>query len=133
MELCLPEIMLALLREINHDNPATILRHIVPPFLVIEVITAVEIEDVFPDQDELANTFPDHGINDFAFEGHDIILDGIVPFPYQFNNGIIQVIIRKQQFHVEGPGAKLIPLWMDVVVVNRLAEFKFTVFPAVER
>jgi hypothetical protein len=44
----------------------------------------------------------------------------------------MKFIIYIDDFQVKGFTAKLIPLWVDLVIVNRLGVFKLTVFFSVK-
>ncbi len=66
----------------------------------------------------------DKRIRHFPLELHDIIFDGIVPLSYQFDHCIMFFIIGHQHFEINSAVAEIIPLRMDIIVVNGLSELK---------
>jgi hypothetical protein len=117
---------------VEHANPAIFVADIFIPFLIITILTAVKVQHVFPDEDETENALPDHWLDDFSFEVHDIVADTVVPFPNKLNDGKALVVVGKEHFEVKGRGAEIVPLGMDKIVIDFLGEIKFVVRPTVE-
>jgi hypothetical protein len=41
-------------------------------------------------------------------------------------------VVGYQDFHIKGLGTKIIPLRMDIIIVNGLGKLKFRIFPSVK-
>jgi len=119
--------MLTLFRKIEHIYPSTIIRDLILPVFIVTIITAVKIQYILCNEYEFIDTLFIHDIGDISPECHDIIFNGIIPLPHQFNNSEMHIILYEEHFQEECFGAKLIPLGMDVKIVEGLSIFKFTV------
>jgi len=117
--------------EIDRRNPA--IPNLLRPFLVVLVVGEMKIQYIFPDQNEPGDLMAHQVFNDIPLQIHDIIVDRIVPFTQQFDHAEPTVIINIQQLDVKGGGADIVPLRMDIIIVDAVAEFEFAVFPAVKR
>src|SRR4051812_49073308 len=85
----------------------------------------MKVQYVFCDQYEFGDPFPEETVSNISADGHDIILYCIVPFADQFYDYILFIIVRHEYFHIQGARAEFVPLWMDIIIVNSLSEFKF--------
>ena len=85
----------------------------------------MKIQYILGDQNKFVNAFIHEFFQHFPFQFHDIIFNRIVPFPYQFNDGIFFFVVSQQYFQVKCAAAKIIPLRMDIIIVNGLGKFKF--------
>jgi len=126
----LSEFLQNMVAEIQHGNPPVLAFLI--PFFVITVITRMEIQYVFADEDEFGNAFLHHQLSHFALEEHDVVVDGIVPFTDHFDDGKTLLVVRKQDFNVQGLRSEAVPLRMNQVVVHFVCEHEFAVFPFVK-
>ncbi len=95
------KVVLALCRHIQYHHPATGIFQLFPPFFVIAVVAAVKVQHILGNKNEFADALVKHDIGDIPAQGHDIVLDGIVPFAQQFNDGIALLVIGKQYLHVK--------------------------------
>ena len=120
-----------MIMKIDHGDPTIF--HFVEPFFVIAIIRIVKIENIFADQNEFVNTFFHHWFDDVPLEDHDIVSDGIIPFSHHFDNSITLFIFCEKDLDKKSGRADRIPLRMNVVIVNRITEFKLTVFAVIER
>jgi hypothetical protein len=93
----------------------------------------MKVEHILADEDELADAFPNERVNHFALQKHDIIIDGIVPFPDHFDDDEVMLVIGKEYLEVERGRTEVVPLRMDVKIVDGVGEFELAVFAAVER
>jgi hypothetical protein len=133
VEFFLSEVLLGGPGHIEGHDPAILFAYLIVPFLVIFFVAAVEIEYVLCDQYVFVNAFLVQEIHHFALHFHDIVLDGIVPFADEFYDGEIEFVIGVNDLHVQRTAAKIIPLRMDIIIVDRLRKFKLAVFPSVKR
>ena len=133
VQLGLPEIILRLRRHVETGNPSAGIGHFLEPFFIIVLIAAMKIEDILRDEDELRNAGFEEFIRYLPLQEHNVIFDRIVPFPEQLYHHIVFVIVRQQYLQVQRPGPEIIPLRMDIIVIDRLRIFKFRIDPPVER
>ncbi len=68
----------------------------------------------------------------FALQEHDVVVQQVVPFADQFDDGIALIVVREDDLDVQGGAAEVVPLRMDHMVVHRMAEFEFAVLFAEE-
>jgi len=121
------------LQGIEQHNPALLLAYVFVPLLVVTVVIAVKIEHMLADENKLIDALPHQGVYDVALEVHDIVVEAIVPFAYQLKDGVVFLVIGKQQLAVQSAGTKRIPLRMNVVVVNLMREVGLAVASAIKR
>ena len=89
----------------------------------------MEIEHIFADQNEFVDALLCQNLQHLALELHDVVIERIVPFPHHFNDGKSFLVVGKQDFDVQGIRPKMVPLWVDIIVVNSFIEIEFVVFP----
>lgn len=121
------------LKGIQKANPTAFILNIIVPFFVITVIGAMKIQHIFTNKKKPVDAITHHVIDDFPFEVHDIVVQAIVPFADEFNDGKPFIIIGKEYFQVKRCRAKFIPLGVNKVVVDLISEVKLAVLPAVKR
>ncbi len=129
----LPKVVLTLQRHIQYHHPASGIFQLFPPFFVVAVVAAVKVQHILGNKDEFADALVEHDIGDIPAQGHDIVLNGIIPFAQQFNNGIALFVIGKQYLHIKRSRSKFIPLRVDKIIIYRVGEFKLAVGTAVKR
>ena len=112
------EIVLRLFRHINTYHPPLILLNFFVPFFIIIFIATMEVEHVFGDQDKFKDPLEHEPVSHFPFQVHDIVFDGIVPFPDKFYDHIFFFIISQNNLQVQGVRTEIIPLWMDQVIID---------------
>ena len=133
VQLGLPEIILRLLGHVKTGNPSSRIGHFLEPFFIIVLIAAMKIKDVLRDEDELRNTGFEELIRHLPLQEHNVVLDRIIPFPEQLYHHIVLVIVSQQYLQVQSPGPEIIPLRMDIVVIDRLGKLEFRINPPIER
>jgi len=120
------------LQGLQQTNPAKIFFDLFSPFLIIAVIGAVKIQDVAAEQDEFAYAGIEQRFDDVALEGLNVVGYGIIPFADQFQNGVPICIIGVKNLKIKGIGSEIVPLGMDVVIVNPVMESKFGILTTIE-
>src|SRR5690606_15171650 len=104
-----------------------------PLFIIIIVVSRVEVEHIFTDQDKPGNTLLLKQVCDFPPQSHDITVQAVIPLSYQLNNRIAPRIVGVQDFKIQRTTPEEIPLWVDVVIVNGIGEIKFVINTSVQR
>jgi hypothetical protein len=87
----------------------------------------MKVEHIFTDQDKLVDPLADEGVHHIPFQMHYVILNAVIPFADEFHDGISLLVVGVKEFHIERGAAKIIPLGMDIIIVNLLRELKLTV------
>ena len=54
------------------------------------------IEDILQNNSKILNTTAYQVVNELNFELHNVIVNGIIPFPYKFYYAKTFIIVRKQ-------------------------------------
>jgi hypothetical protein len=93
----------------------------------------MKVEDVFSNENELRNALLHHSFNNLAFQKHDIVVEQIIPFADELDNGKPVFIMAIQHLHEQRLAAETIPLRMDVVVVNLGRKFELGILTLEER
>src|SRR5436190_5496468 len=93
----------------------------------------MKVQNVFTNEYKLADAIFDERINHIPLQEHDVVVDGIIPLADQFNHCKMMLVVGKKNFQVKSWRAECIPLRMNIEVVDRVGEFKFTVASAIER
>src|SRR5690606_33116179 len=79
--------------EINPCNPSIV--YLVKPFFIIGIVRSVKVQNIFTNQYKLIDPSVHLKIDDFTLQHHNIVVDRIVPFANQINDGISHFIILK--------------------------------------
>ena len=58
----------------------------------------MKVEYILAYQHKLIDAVVHHQLKYLALHQHNIVIDSIVPFTYQFDNGIAALIVGKQYF-----------------------------------
>jgi hypothetical protein len=53
----------------------------------------MKVHDVLADQDKLVYAFADKKFDQVPFQCHDVVVDGIIPFADQLNDGEAQIVV----------------------------------------
>lgn len=91
------------------------------------------VEHIFANHHKLVNAFLDEDFEHLAFELHDVVVQRIVPFSHHFDDGKPFLVIGEQDFDVEGIRPKMVPLGVDVIVVNGFIEIELIVLSIEKR
>lgn len=119
---------------IDDGHPAFIGGNLIMPlFVVCIVIGSMVIEDIFADQYKFIDPFVLHQVCDFAPQGHDVIVDAVVPLADQLDDCVPEFVICVKDLEIQGRAAKFIPLRMDIVVVDGIGKIEFVIVPSVQR
>ena len=87
---------------------------------------------IFANEDKLVDVLLHQNFQHLPFELHDVVVKCIVPFTHHFDDGKTFLVIGEEDFDVEGIRPKMVPLGMDVIIVNGFIEVELIVF-AVEK
>lgn len=93
----------------------------------------MEIQHIFSDDDELADAVGHEFIHHIPLQKHDVVVQAVVPFAYQLKNGEALLVVGEKDFQVHGLRAEIVPVRVDVVVVDLLSVLELIVGPAVKR
>jgi hypothetical protein len=85
---------------VDEADPAAFVEGFFLPFFVVAIVGAVEVEDVFADEDKFVDAFRYHVVDDLAFEEHDIVVEAVVPFAEHFHDDEALVVIGVEDFGV---------------------------------
>lgn len=119
--------LIHMLTDIEQCDPAPFIMHFFGPFGIVIVFSGVKVEDIFPKKDEFGDALFHQRVSHIALQVHDVVMQGVVPFADQFDQGILFVVIGVKNFPVQRGGAKFVPLRMQIIVVQAVRKFKFTV------
>jgi hypothetical protein len=72
-------------------------------------------------------------VGEFAFQKHDVVVQQIVPFTNQFNYRITLAVVGEEKLHEQRLTANVVPLRMNIKIVNLVAEFEFRILLIVKR
>ena len=84
------------LQGVQKADPAVIFGDILVPFLIVTIVRAVKVQDIFTNEDIFVNARFHHGVDHFPFQEFDVVVQAIVPFSDQFDDGETFVIIREK-------------------------------------
>jgi hypothetical protein len=126
------EFQSGVFRHVQGYDPAAFIPDVLPPFFIIAIVRAMEVQDVFGDEDEFMDPFGDQTVDHLALQGHDIIFDTVIPFPDHFNDGKRELIIGVKDFDVEIIRSKIIPLWVDEIIIDGIGISKLIILPPIK-
>lgn len=93
----------------------------------------MEVQYIFADQDEAGDAAIKHDLNEVALERHDIVVETVIPFTNQFDHAEAFLIIAEDHFYKECSRPNVIPLRMNVMVIDPLREIHFAILLFKER
>ncbi len=128
---CFHKVLNHMFPEVKTNDPSIF--NILEPLLVIIITISMKVQHIFANENEMIDCFIDHRLDHLTIEIHDVVVEQVVPFAYQFDDTKILFVITKQHFQVQGQGAEFIPLRMDQVVVNGICKIYFAVFTLEKR
>ena len=117
--------------EIQPYDPSFL--NLIEPFLVIIIVSRMEIQHILPDKYELVYFFFQQDLGNIPLEVHDVVVQGIVPFAQKLNDAKPHLVINIQDLKIEGGRAHIIPLRVDDIIIYLVVKLKFVVIPAEER
>ena len=122
------EVVQHMLAEVQQGNPSIQIIHFFKPLFIVAIVRAVIVEHILTNQNKARYAAIDHFFNHIALEGHDVVVEAIVPFSDELDDTVPFVVVAVKYFNEEGVGADIVPLWMDVMVVNAVSEVHLAVF-----
>jgi len=93
----------------------------------------MEVENVLSDQYKLEDAFVHEFLQDFPLQFHNIVLNGIIPLPDHLDDGILLLVVGQEDLQVERTATEIVPLGMNIIVVDGLGEFEFGIGPSMKR
>ena len=72
-------------------------------------------------------------IGELSLQKHDVVVQQIVPFTNQFNYRITLAVVGEEEFNEQRLTANVVPLRMNIKIVDLVAEFEFRILLIVKR
>jgi hypothetical protein len=67
-------------------------------------------------------------IGELALQKHNVVVQQVIPFTNHLHNRIALAVVGEEEFHKQGLTANVVPLRMNIKIVNLVAEFEFGIF-----
>lgn len=120
------ELTLDEVPQIDQGNPAVF--YVFKPFGIVIVFRAVEIEQVFRKQHKTGDSCAYQHIDHIALQEHDVIVQRIVPFAEEFDDGKALLVMGVQDLDIQGLRADVVPQRVDVIPINAVFILGHVVF-----
>src|SRR6056297_3220163 len=93
----------------------------------------MKIEHILSNEDKFSNSTFHHYFQYVTLQKHNIVEQAVIPFTKHFNNRKTSVVVGIDDLYKQSFGAKVIPLWVNIMIIYGMVKIKFTIFSSEKR